>query len=177
MKLLKWLGLPLLVGMVLLPAVGRPDYYPVRQYYGGWSYSGSYYYRPYYYKPYADYYGYRTNYVCYYPSSPDYYYYYSPYSRQFWGRCPVNTGGLGQYSFLPPADRPAPGPKDGQLPAPVDAAPKANFPEPTTPPSIPQDVKIPEGKKDAKPVQLDLPPDDVPPKVAGTGVPKEDKKP
>jgi hypothetical protein len=173
MNLVKWLGLPLLVGMVLLPTVARPDYYPVRQYYGGWSYSGSYYYRPYYYKPYESYYGYRTNYCCYYPSSPSYYYYYSPYSKQFWGRCPVNAGGEGKYSFLEPDARPAPDPKAGQLPAPVDVAPNAKFPAETTPPPIPQDVKIPPGKKDDKVPLLDLPPDDLPPKVAGGGVPKQ----
>jgi hypothetical protein len=175
MKFLQWLGLPLLFGLVLLPTAGYSGFGFGRQYYGGWSYSGSYYYRPYYYKPYGDYYGYRTNYCCYYPSSPDYYYYYSPYSHQFWGRCPINTGGEGQYSFLQPVDRPPADPKAGQLPAPGDVAPKANFPAPTTPPAIPSDVKIPEGKKDKEPVQLDLPPDDLPPKVAGAGVPKPEK--
>jgi hypothetical protein len=169
MNYLKWLVLPLLVGLVLLPGVGRSDY-GTRQYYGGWSYSGSYYYRPYYYKPYADYYGYKHNYVCYYPSSPDYYYYYSPYSKQFWGRCPINTGGEGKYSFLKPVDRPAPDPQAGALPAPGDVAPKANFPDPGTPPALPQTAD--EKKKDPNPPPLDLPPDDLPPKVASGGGPK-----
>jgi hypothetical protein len=34
-------------------------------------------------------------------------------------------------------------------------------------------VKIPEGKKDKEPVQLDLPPDDLPPKVAGIAKPAQ----
>jgi WD40 repeat protein/tRNA A-37 threonylcarbamoyl transferase component Bud32 len=89
-----------------------------------------------------------------------------------------------KFSFPEPSAWPAPRPQGGALPAPIDVAPKAKFPEPTTPP-IPQDMKIPDGKKDPKPpqldlqgkkdpepVQLDLPPDDLPPKIAGSGVPK-----
>lgn len=171
MNWIKCVGVALVVGLGLMPSVSHAY---GRQYYGGWSSYKSYYYRPYYYKPYASYSGYKTNYVVYYPQSPQYYYYYSPYSKQYWGRCPVDTRGQALYSFLEPAARPQPGEVG-------DAPPQAKFPEPTKPPSIPQ---TPEEKRlDPNPPELDLPPDDVPPKVSGlsTGVTTreetKDKKP
>jgi hypothetical protein len=158
MNLIKYLGVAMVMGLGLAPSVSHAY---GRQYYGGWSSYSSYYYRPYYYKPYNSYYGYKTNYVVYYPSSPNYYYYYSPYSRQYWGRCPINTKGEGLYSFLTPDARPKPGPI-------ANVAPDAKFPEATTPPPIPQTAE--EKKLDPNPPQLDLPPDDLPPKVSGIPV-------
>ncbi len=132
-----------------------------RQYYGSWSSYKSYYYRPYYYKPYPSYSGYKHHYVVYYPKSPNYYYYYNPYSKQYWGRCPVNTQGKALYSLLEPGARPKPGEVG-------ETAPVANFPDPTRPPAIPQTAE--EKKLDPNPPELDLPPDDLPPKVSGIPV-------
>jgi hypothetical protein len=156
MKVLKYLGFALVLGLGLLPGQARGEGYRNRQYYGGWQQTPRYSYRPYYYKPTPEYSGYKHNYVVYYPDKPEYYYFYSPYSKQFWGRCPVDTQGQALYSFLKEEDRPPP--------APIAAAPpKAPFPPEAAPPTIPQTP--PEKQADPAAPALDLPPDDLPPKT------------
>jgi hypothetical protein len=114
-----------------------------RQYYSGWSHYKSYYYRSYYYKPYPTYYGYKHHYLTYYPSRPNYYYYYNPYTKHFWGRCPVDCGGREQYSLLPESERRG---DIGQIP-------EKAFPAPGQMPAIPEAT---DGTK------IDLPPDEKP---------------
>jgi hypothetical protein len=158
MSVLKYLGCAFVLGLGLAPGLARAEGYRLRQYYGGWQQTVHYSYRPYYYKPTPEYSGYKHNYVVYYHDRPEYYYFYSPYTRQFWGRCPVSTGGKPLYSFLQEEDRPAP----AEIAA---APPKAPFPPEAAPPTIPQTP--PEKKADPAAPALDLPPDDLPPKPAG----------
>ena len=82
-------------------------YYSPRQYYSSWYHSPqhSYYYRDYYYKPSEDYTGYKHQYVMYYPDHPDYCYYYNPYKKVYWGRCPLHGDGHEAYSELAESDR------------------------------------------------------------------------
>jgi hypothetical protein len=136
------------------PATANP--YTPRQYYGNWHKHSTYtyYYRNYYYKPSPTYDGYKHHYVIYYPSRPKYYYYYNPQSKQYWGRCPVDTKGKGVYSMLAEKDR-----KEK-----LEDIPEAAFPEPGKLPSIP------EATDDAT---LDLPPDDLP---GGEALPPEKEK-
>jgi hypothetical protein len=138
-------GVLALVALALAPA--QASAYGSRQYYSGWRNNsrGGYYYRSYYYKPRPSYYGYKHHYVVYYPSRPKYYYYYNPYKNQYWGRCPVETDGKGEYSMLAEGDRKAN----------LDDIPEKAFPEPGRMPRIPEATE-----KDEE--QLDLPPDDLP---------------
>ncbi len=119
--------------------------YGPRQYYSSWNQhpSRSYHYRSYYYKPTATYSGYKHHYVVYHPSKPQYLYFYNPYKRQYWGRCPVGAQGEGKYSMLAEKDR------KGSL----SEIPESAFPAPSAVPAAPEtEDKIP----------LDLPPDDLP---------------
>ena len=131
---------------VLATPTAEADTYSGRQYYSGWNHHSSYgyHYRYYYYKPSTSYYGYRHNYVIYYPSRPKYYYYYNPYTKHYWGRCPVDSKGRGEYSMLAEKDRRSS----------LDEIPEEAFPKPGKVPGIP------EATDDAT---LDLPPDDLPP--------------
>jgi hypothetical protein len=161
MNLSKCLAFACVLALGLSPglahAEGAP---PCRQYYGSWQKASSYYYRAYYYKPTAEYSGYKHHWVVWYPKQPDYYYYYNPYSQQFWGRCPRETGGKPLYSVLQPEDRPKPAEVS-------ETPPKASFPDPGLPPKIPQTAA--EKKEDPQAPPLDLPPDDPPTKIAGPG--------
>jgi hypothetical protein len=121
----------------------RADTYTYRQYYSSWHAHRNYYYRHYYYKPTPTYVGYKHHYVVYFPQRPQYVYYYNPYKRVYWGRCPTSCEGNEQYSLLAEKDR------KGS----VDEIPEAAFPKPGPMP------KIPESKDGAK---VDLPPDDLP---------------
>ena len=146
----------------LVSAVQAATYAP-RQYYSNWSYNKtkSYYYRSYYYKPRTSYYGYKRHYVVYKPSyDRKHYYYYNPYQKKYWGRCPAAYYGNketptyykpgGQYySKLAPDDQ------RGQV---EEISPKA-FPRPGKMPPIPESK--------GEDAQMDLPPDD-PPQAAGT---------
>lgn len=147
MSVLKSLALAALVAVAASVALVRADYGSPRQYYGGWLKhpSKSYYYSHYYYKPTPTYAGYRHHYVMYYPSRPKYYYYYNPHKKVFWGRCPTQTGGVGQYSLLPPESRK---PK-------VEDIPEKDFPKPGPLPTIP-DANV---EKEKNPPTLDLPPE------------------
>lgn len=115
-----------------------------RQYYGGWhAHSGGYHYRSYYYKPHAQFSGFKHHYVIHHPRFPQHLYFYNPYQKKFWGRCPVDHGGKPVYSLLAEKDR------NGDL----DKIPESAFPKPGPVPEIPEST---DGAK------LDLPPDDLP---------------
>jgi len=100
-----------------------------RQYYARWQYHPrhSYYYRKYYYKPYVAYPTHKIHYCVYYPTRPKYYYYYNPYRRTYWGRCEVERTEE-KYSLLAEGDR-----KEN-----LEEIPESAFPEPSTPPGIPE---------------------------------------
>lgn len=118
-----------------------------RQYYGNWSThsSGKYSYRPYYYKPTASYVGYKHHYVIHVPSRPNHNYFYNPYTKKFWGRCPSTyKSETATYSMLSDKDR------HGDL----SKIAEDKFPPPSsTLPAIPE-------SSDGQPI--DLPPDDLP---------------
>ena len=116
-----------------------------RQYYSSWNRhpSANYHYRHYYYKPSPNYSGYRHHYVIYHIQRPKHLYFYNPYTRKYWGRCPIGSQGTGSYSMLAEKDR------AGSL----NDIPESAFPEPTAVPPVPEATdKLP----------LDLPPDDLP---------------
>ncbi len=144
---------------LLAPAVVAMagDGYGARQYYSEWQTSPktSYTYRYYYFKPTPDYSAYKYNVVVHYPSNPNWNYFYNPYKKQFWGRCPYEYGEAPSYSILAPQDR---------RPT-VAEIPEKAFPQVTT--SLPP---IPDSKDGAK---LDLPPNDPPPAASGAGLPTE----
>ena len=141
---------------VLLPAAGgvvaRGETYSPRQYYGSIVKHPrlDYSYRPYYYKPTPTYAGYKHHYAVYFPARPKYVYFYNPYKKQYWGRCPVSTGGKPLYSLLPEKDR------KGS----IEDIEEKSFPPATDVPPVP------ESKDGAK---LELPPDDVPATAALPG--------
>jgi hypothetical protein len=145
MRALKLTGLIGAVAIVLAFASMTFAQYATRQYYSGWNRASgrSYHYRTYYYKPSAKYSGYRHHYVVYYPSRPKYVYYYNPYKKQYWGRCPSQSAGKEQYQLLAEKDR------KGNL----EEIPESAFPQPTRMPPIP------ESDDDAR---VDVPPDDLP---------------
>jgi hypothetical protein len=135
-----------LVAAGTLGATSMANPYAPRQYYGGWQKHSraNYYYRAYYYKPKASYNGYKHHYVMYSPAKPKHYYFYNPYKKQYWGRCPVEyDGNKPQYSMLAEADRKAN----------IEDIPEKAFPEPSDVPPIP------DADDNAK---LELPPDDLP---------------
>ena len=123
----------------------RAAYYSPRQYYSSWFHQPkqTYYYRDYYYKPAEDYAGYKHNYCIYYPDHPDYCYYYNPYKKVFWGRCPMHCDGKPQYSLLAEEDR------KGS----ISDIPEKAFPPMADMPSVPESNDK---------VKMDLPPDDLP---------------
>ena len=116
-----------------------------RQYYSEWKKhpSKDYHYRSYYYKPKVDYKGYKHHYVVYSKKKPKELYYYNPYKKKYWGRCPTSHGGKALYSHLKPEHRHAS----------LDAIPDNHFPEFGALPPIPE-------SDDG--VLIDLPPDDLP---------------
>jgi len=111
MRLLKLFCLAglLALGAGVTAPVSEANPYSSRQYYSSWKKhtSHNYHYRTYYYKPHKDYYGYKHQYVMYYPSRKynKHYYYYNPYKKVYWGRCPTHCGGTPQYSELAEKDR------------------------------------------------------------------------
>lgn len=147
----KALGLALLASGMCSTTAAADDSSP-RQYYGPWEYnqSGKYHYRPYYYKSSASYVGYKHHYVVYQPEQDDKnYYFYNPYKKVYWGRCPSTHNGRfdgysqKQYSLLPEAAR------KGSL----RQIPESAFPPLQLAPPIPESRER---------VPLDLPPDDGP---------------
>jgi hypothetical protein len=132
-----------LIGIFDAAAPANP--YSCRQYYGNWQKHAqqNYYYRAYYYKPYPTYAGYKHHYVMYHPQHPKHFYYYNPYKKTYWGRCPVDYGGQSLYSKL--ADRDC---REN-----LEDIPETAFPAPAKAPAVP------EATDDAT---LELPPDDLP---------------
>jgi hypothetical protein len=120
------------------------DYSP-RQYYSGWQShpQRQYQYRHYYYKPNPNYSGYKHHYVVLPKKDPKHLYYYNPYTKKYWGRCPVNSGGQPHYSLL----------AENHRKAKLDEIPESAFPQPGQLPPIPE-------SNDG--ALLDLPPDDLP---------------
>ena len=116
-----------------------------RQYYGGWQKhpKHNYSYRPYYYKPSPTFAGYKHHYVVHSPQRPNHFYFYNPYKKQYWGRCPVATNGKALYSKL----------ADKYMKEYLEEIPESAFPEPGQPPTLP------DATDDAA---LELPPDDLP---------------
>ena len=110
-----------------------------------YSYSPTYdyYYVRYYYKPTVSYANYDYHYCIYYPSSPQYVYYYNPTSQLYWGRYELGSKGDKRYSLLAEKDRK----KDLK-----EISEKA-FPEPAAMPAIP-------GSEDK--VAIEPPPENVP---------------
>jgi hypothetical protein len=75
-----------------------------RQYYSSWSYSPAnrYYYSSYYYRPTTNVTNYSYHYAVYFPTRPQFVYYYNPANRVFWGRYDLDAKG---YSLLEEKDR------------------------------------------------------------------------
>jgi len=135
--------LSLLATGAIAPSTATGQHFS-RQYYGGWhAHPGGYHYRSYYYKPHAQFSGFKHHYVIHHPRFPQHLYFYNPYKKVFWGRCPVDHGGQPVYSLLAEKDR------SGD----IDKIPESAFPKPGPLPEIPEAT---DG------VKLDLPPDDLP---------------
>jgi hypothetical protein len=147
MRLLKFACLAgiLALGATCDPGSLRANAYTSRQYYTGWAKhpQQTYYYRTYYYKPTAEYVGYKHHYVIYHPRYDQHLYFYNPYRKVYWGRCPIQTQGKGVYSKLAEKDQKAT----------LQEIPQTAFPQPGELPEVPE-------SKDG--TKIDLPPDDLP---------------
>lgn len=120
------------------------DHFGARQSFGDWhSHPKGFSYRPYYYKPDPKFVGFKHHYVIHHQAHPEHNYFYNPYKKQFWGRCPVATEGKPSYSLLAEKDR------SGD----INKIPETAFPKPGPMPPIPEST---DG------ATLDLPPDDLP---------------
>jgi len=108
-----------------------------RQAYSTWSKQGGYYYSCYYYQPAADA-PYKSQRCIYYPSRPNYVYYYNPAKKVYWGRYDLEAKG---YSLLAEKDRAEKltsineqaFPKPGAMPS----APESKDLQMQKPPSVP----------------------------------------
>jgi hypothetical protein len=120
--------------------------YALRQYYDTtWAYSQNYgyYYTNYYFQTTVTQTTYTYHYCIYYPSQPQYIYYYNPSSQVYWGRYEIGSKGDKRYSLLAEKDRK----KD------LKDIPESAFPKPGKMPTIP-------GAKDG--VAIEPPPENVP---------------
>jgi hypothetical protein len=145
-KVLRYVVLSLFLsaGLVALQPARAADHSASRQSFGDWhSHSQGFSYRPYYYKPDPEFVGFKHHYVIHYQAQPQYNYFYNPYNKQFWGRCPVATEGKPSYSLLAAKDR------SGD----INKIPESAFPKPGAMPPIPE-------SNDG--ATMDLPPDDLP---------------
>ncbi|QEH38789.1 hypothetical protein OJF2_73990 [Aquisphaera giovannonii] len=136
--------LPLLAALALY--VPDASAYGPRQYYdSSWNYSqnNGYYYTNYYFYPTVTTTTYTYHYCIYYPSQPQYIYFYNPSSQVYWGRYEIGSKGDKRYSLLEEKDRK----KD------LKDIPDKAFPTPGRMPSIP-------GAKDD--VAMEPPPENVP---------------
>jgi hypothetical protein len=134
------------LGAVLLLAVPSEAASSLRQYYDtSWSYSQNvgYYYTSYYFQPAVTQTTYSYHYCIYYPSQPQYIYYYNPVSQVYWGRYEIGSKGENRYSLLAEKDRK----KE------LKDIPESAFPKPGKMPEIP-------GSKDG--VAIEPPPENVP---------------
>lgn len=141
----KFFAAPLLAFLCCAPLSGWAGDYSPRQYYGNWQKhpTAGYHYRSYYYKPTPTYRGYKHHYVIHSQASRQHYYYFNPYTKKYWGRCPSHHDGDGGYSRLAP---------EYQKPS-LKEIPDSAFPEPGELPGIPES---------SDGATLDLPPDDLP---------------
>lgn len=101
-----------------------------RQYYSDWQENKpeKYVYKFYYYKPRASDAEYRKQFVCYFPTRPDYLYFYDPGAKHFWGRLLRNPlDEARRFSTIPAGDRRA---KVGEIPEPAytDLGPMPSIP-------------------------------------------------
>jgi len=138
------------IGMVLaviltLTAASTAGPHSPRQFFGGWQKhkQHNYHFRTFNYKPHDKFAGYKHHYVINFPHKPGHNYFYNPYTKQYWGRCPTKTDGKPQYSLLAEKDR------KGK----IDEIPESAFPKPGPLPPIPE-------SDDG--ATIDLPPDDLP---------------
>lgn len=140
------------LGLLMVPAAallwqpaGDAQTYVHRQYYSGWRKhpTHGYHFRFYYYKPAPTYHGYKHHYVIHFPTRPAHCYFYNPYKKVYWGRCPIDHGGKPLYSMLAEEHR-----KQN-----IADIPEAAFPKPAALPPIPDA---------ADGASIDLPPDDLP---------------
>jgi hypothetical protein len=144
MKMKSICALPLVA--VLACTVSAGGVFGRRQYYDtSWTYSSNYgyYYTSYYFQPTVTYTTYSYHYCIYYPSQPQYVYYYNPSSQVYWGRYEIGSKGDKRYSLLAEKDRK----KD------LKDIPESAFPKPGKMPTIP-------GAKDD--VAIEPPPENVP---------------
>jgi len=142
----KPLGLACMLAICALAGLdSRAETFSQRQYYSSWSRhpTRGYHYRHYYFKPTPTYTGFKHHFAIHFPQRPQHVYFYNPYKKQYWGRCPANAGGKPLYSLLAEKDR------RGRL----DQIPESAFPEPAGMPAIPES---------SDGVAMDLPPDDLP---------------
>ncbi len=142
----RWLVFALVAGCLLSAGIaGAQHRFGTRQYYGSWHRhpKHGYHYRHYFYKPTATFNGFKHHYVIHHQSHPHHLYFYNPYKKAYWGRCPSQRDGVGKYSLLPPEAR------KGSL----KDIKESDFPEPGDVPPIPE-------SEDGE--LLDLPPDDLP---------------
>jgi hypothetical protein len=123
-----------------------------RQYYDKWQQSAKgYAFSVYHYRPEAGDATYRTNYAIYYPSTPQYVYYFNPAKGTYWGRYDLKTKG---YSLLAEKDRAgllkdipeSAFPAEGALPGVPDAKDKLTLAEP---PDLPSGEKVDNGARPA----------------------------
>jgi hypothetical protein len=145
-RILRYVVLSLFIstGFLATSPTRAGDNFGSRQSFGDWhSHSQGFSYRPYYYKPNPEFVGFKHHYVIHYQAQPQFNYFYNPYNKQFWGRCPVATEGKPSYSLLAAKDR------NGD----INKIPESAFPKPGPMPSIPEST---DG------ATLDLPPDDLP---------------
>src|SRR5262245_48178124 len=144
LKCVYWVGV-LALSLAALPEAPAGPTHSSRQYYSSWRQHSNtrYHYRKYYYKPRGDYVGFKHHYVVHDSKRPNHLYFYNPYKKVFWGRCPTQSNGRGTYSLLAEKDRKAT----------LEEIPEEAFPAPGKMPSIP------EAEDDA---EMDLPPDDLP---------------
>ena len=138
------LGLTLGLGLAYGPSAAAA--FGLRQYYdSSYTYSPAYnyYYVRYYYRPTVSYTTYDYHYCIYYPSQPQYIYYYNPGTQAYWGRYEIGSKGEKQYSILAEKDRK----KE------LKDIPESAFPEPAKMPKIPGAVDD---------VAMEPPPENVP---------------
>jgi len=140
------LGVALALGLALAAASTASAAFYLRQYYDStytYSQSNGYYYVNYYYQTTVTQTTYDYHYCIYYPSRPNYIYYYNPSTQAYWGRYEIGSKGEKRYSMLVKEDRK----KD------LNEIPETAFPEPAAMPTIP-------GAKDN--VAMEPPPENVP---------------
>jgi hypothetical protein len=180
MKSFKFLALAGAVALVAALGVSSAQAGSGRQYYGGWQHSGrGCSFSTYYYKPYASYPSYCHNYAIWYPSAPNFVYYFNPYKGTYWGRFDIQTKG---YSVLAEKDRAGQlkdipekaFPAEGPLPSVPDATDKVQLAEP---PDLPAGETTVVAAKAGKVEAADVAAAAVPADDALAATPADDKTP